>query len=238
MPQPKSRDGFHPALHRAQSESVAMSDDKETGAAYLASLKHPATAPAAAAAPARAPENLRPSATGAGIAGPSGGTNFAGTEKRRSPRYKCQGSARLQQAGTSVATWATFTDISMSGCYVEATSTYCAGATLGMKLEANGFRIEATGEVRVAYPQLGMGISFTRMSDEDREHLRGLLRTISPSSVILSSRRSSRESSEPPIEALPAIKDPAAILQAMWNFFEDRHLMGREEFLRILRKSV
>lgn len=214
-----------------------MSDDKEAGAAYLASLRHPTTTHAAGAAPARALEIAQPNETRTGVSGPSGGANHTGTEKRRSPRYKCQGSARLQEAGTSVATWATFTDISMSGCYVEATSNYRAGATLNLKLEANGFRIEASGEVRVAYPQLGMGISFTRMSAEDREHLRGLLRTISPASVILSSRPSPRAPAAPLTEALPAVTDPAAVLQAMWNFFEDRHLMGRDEFLRILRKS-
>jgi hypothetical protein len=214
-----------------------MSDDKEAGAAYLASLKHPATTDASGAAPARALEIARPTEMRTGTTGPTGATSHAGAEKRRSPRYKCQGSVRVQEAGTSVATWATFTDISMSGCYVEATSGYRAGATLNLKLEANGFRIEASGEVRVAYPQLGMGISFTRMSDADREHLRGLLRTISSPSVILSSRPSVRASAPLPVQALPAVTDPAAILQALWNFFEDRHLMGREEFLRILRNT-
>ena len=214
-----------------------MSNDKEAGAAYLASLKHPTTTHAAGAAPARAPEIARPAETRTGVTSPASGTSHAGAEQRKSPRYKCQGSARLQEAGTSVAIWATFTDISMSGCYVEATSSYHAGATLSLKLEANGFRIEASGEVRVAYPQLGMGISFIRMSDGDREHLRGLLRTISPSSVILTSRPSLRASPVPPTESLPAVTDPAAVLQALWKFFENRHLMGREEFLRILRKT-
>lgn len=235
---PQRKPGMvQPARRCAQSESVAMSDDKEAGAAYLASLKHPTTTHAAGAAPARALEIVQPAEMRTGVTGPAGGTNHAGAEKRRSPRYKCQGSVRVQEAGTSVATWATCTDISMSGCYVEATSSYRAGATLNLKLEANGFRIEASGEVRVAYPQLGMGISFTRMSEEDREQLRGLLRTISSPSVILGSRPSLRASGALPAEVLPAVTDPAAVLQALWNFFEDRHLMGREEFLRILRKS-
>ena len=57
---------------------------------------------------------------------------------------------------------------------MEATTAYRVGVTLGLKLEANGYRVEATGEVRVSYPSLGMGISFTKMSDEDRERLRDL----------------------------------------------------------------
>lgn len=54
--------------------------------------------------------------------------------------------------------WTTFTDISLHGCYVEATTAYRVGVKLGLKLEANGFRVEAIGEVRVSYPHLGMGI--------------------------------------------------------------------------------
>jgi hypothetical protein len=100
-------------------------------------------------------------------------------DKRKSPRYRCQGSAHIREIDTGVAIWTTFTDISLHGCYVEATTTYPLGVMLGLKLEANGYRIEATGEVRVAYPSLGMGISFTNISEEDRERLRSLVRSIS-----------------------------------------------------------
>ena len=36
----------------------------------------------------------------------------------------------------------------------------------------NDYRVEVTGEVRVSYPGLGMGISLTEVSDKDRERLR------------------------------------------------------------------
>jgi hypothetical protein len=35
----------------------------------------------------------------------------------------------------------------------------------------------------------------------------------------------------------PAATNAPAALQAMRKFFEDRHMMGRDEFLRILRQS-
>ena len=157
----------------------------------------------------------------------------------KSPRYKCAGSVRLHEIGSTVATWATFADISMHGCYVESASPLNMGAVLNLKLDANNFRVEATGEVRVIYPGLGMGISFIKISDEDRERLRALVRSISPPSVILSSRASPRSPSMPTPrpEVLPAVANPSAALQAILKFFEDRHVMGREEFLRILRIS-
>ena len=136
-----------------------------------------------------------------------------------------------------MAIWTTFTDISLHGCYVEATTTYRVGVKLGLKLEANGFRVEAIGEVRVSYPHLGMGIAFSQMSEEDRERLRELVRSISRPSVILGARVATPTPSTLQPEGSPQVANPAAALQAMVNFFEDRHMMGREEFLRILRKG-
>ena len=214
-----------------------MADEPDAGAAYLAALKQstgPPTGPQAsgAAAPASAPEAPRSAGTRTG-----GMISPASADKRKSPRYRCQGSAHIREIATGVAIWTTFTDISLHGCYVEATTTYPIGVMLAMKLEANGFRVEATGEVRVTYPSLGMGISFSKMSDEDRERLRELVRSISRPSVILGGRVAVRAPSAAPAETLAGVTNPATILKAMSNFFEDRHMMGREEFLRILRKS-
>jgi hypothetical protein len=209
-----------------------MADEPDAGAAYLAALKQSTGPQAGAAAAASAPQVPRSAATRAG-----GAISPGNADKRKSPRYRCQGSAHVREIETGVAIWTTFTDISLHGCYVEATTTYRIGVMLGLKLEANGFRVEATGEVRVAYPSLGMGISFTKMSDEDRERLRELVRSISRPSVILGGRVAMRAPPRVPADTLPSVSNPTATLQAMSTFFEDRHMMGREEFLRILRKS-
>lgn len=143
----------------------------------------------------------------------------------------------MQEIGSAVATWATLSDISLHGCYLETAAPLRVGAALALKLDANGFRVEATGEVRVIYSGLGMGISFTKVSDEDRNRLRELVRSISSASVIVSPRLTSRNppASTPLSEVLPA--NAAATLQAILTFFENRHVMGREEFLKILRKG-
>ena len=206
-----------------------MADEEDAGANYLAALKQSTRPQAGVAATARAPEVPRPPDTR--------NLPTGSVDKRKSPRYPCQGSAHIREIDTGVAIWTTFTDISLHGCYVEATTAYPIGVMLALKIEANGFRVEATGEVRVTYPSLGMGISFTKMSDEDRERLRELVRSISRPSVILSGRAGMRPPSTAQAETLPGVANPAATLQAMSNFFEDRQMMGREEFLRILRKS-
>ena len=213
-----------------------MAEGIDEGVSYLRALKQSSSLQeGTAAAPAResAAENL-PGSEGRYA---NATERFPGKEKRRSTRYKCEGSAGMREEGCDVHTWASFTDISLHGCYVEATTAYRVGVTLGLKLEANGYRVEATGDVRVSYPNLGMGISFTKMSEEDRERLRELVRSISRPSVILGGRVAARAPATAPTETLPGVANPTATLQAMSNFFEDRHMMGREEFLRILRKS-
>ncbi len=165
------------------------------------------------------------------------GDRFKGAEKRRSPRYKCEGSAEMCEAGHDVRTWATFSDISLHGCYVEAQATYPAGTILHMKLEANGVRLETKGNVRVNYPYLGMGIAFVEMSDENRSRLRALLATITRPTVIMGPGIASSLPAGGPLEAVPSIANPSAALQALTEFFENRQMLMREDFLRILRKS-
>jgi hypothetical protein len=196
----------------------AMTEDKSMGASYLTALKQtvPQTSGAAAA---RAP---------AGEA--------RGMEKRRSPRFRCQGSVHLRDLKTKVSTWATFTDISLHGCYVEAMSTFTAGSELALTLEVNGFRVTCYGTVQVVYPGLGMGLSFTTMSQENREHLRQLMQTLSRPSSILGAGSAAATIPQVPSENSSQTVDAAAALQAIKAFFEERQVLGREEFLRILRK--
>jgi hypothetical protein len=210
-----------------------MSDEHSAGAAYLAALKQ--TRPqATGAAAARAP--LPPDSQSA-TAVPRASANFGADDKRKSPRYGCQGSARLREIGSGVSTWATFTDISLHGCYVEAMSTFRVGTKIGLTMEVNGFRVESNGEVRVVYPNLGMGVGFTIMSGPNREQLCDLLRSLSRPSVLSGARSQADGALIPESAAAATIANPAGALQALTNYFNERHILSREEFFRILRKS-
>ena len=162
---------------------------------------------------------------------------FAGAERRRSPRFKCEGSVELREEGCDVRTWATFSDISLHGCYVEAQATYPAGTMLHMKLEANGFKVETKGAVRVNYPYLGMGIAFAGMSDENRACLRELLGSISQPAVIMGPGIASALPATGPLQAVPDVSNPQAAIGALFEFFESRQMLMREDFLKILRTS-
>src|SRR2546423_12062368 len=130
-----------------------MAQQNNEGTEYLLALKQLSQA-SAGSAPARTSDpvgqELNPDA--------GNSDEYQGTNKRRAPRYKCEGSVELREEGCDVRTWATFTDIGLHGCYVDGQATYPAGTILNMKLEASGIRVETRGNVRVNYPYLGMGI--------------------------------------------------------------------------------
>jgi hypothetical protein len=144
-----------------------MAQESNDGISYLMALKRSCSDAASAAAPARqsSPETQTGGTSNyqTALAQPS----YHGAEKRRSPRYKCEGSAEMRELTCDVHTWAAFTDISLHRCYVEAQATYPVGTVLQMKLAANGAKVEVTGNVRVSYPYLGMGIAFVNMTDEN-----------------------------------------------------------------------
>jgi len=213
-----------------------MAEEMNEGSAYLMALRQASGAPAAATA-RQGDATLGPQSPLASGSANQGLEQFQGAEKRRSVRYKCEGSAEVREDGCDVPTWAAFTDISLHGCYVEAQATYPPGTILHMKLEAKGVRVEAKGIVRVTYPYLGMGIAFSEMSEEDKCRLRQLVTSLSHSCVVMGPGITSSLQSGGTLEAVPLISDPAAAVQAIVGFFEHRHTLVRDEFLRILKKS-
>jgi len=215
-----------------------MAEETNEGAAYLIALKQSGSTPAsAAAAPARETSAAEFSNASATPAPSAGSQAFASKEKRRTPRYKLEGSAEMREEGGDLRTWATFSDISLHGCYVEATATADVGTILQIKLEANGFRIETRGHVRASYPSLGMGIAFTEMSEENRTRLREMLATISRPSVIVGPGLASSQPVSGPLKSVPLISDPGAAVRALVEYFENRQMLTQEEFLRVLRTS-
>ena len=212
-----------------------MAEETNGGVAYLKALKQsdvPAEASAAGAERAR-----QASAESLGVSGEDVNGSLPGREKRHSKRYKCEGSAELRPDNSDVRTWASFQDVSMHGCYVETQATYPVGTILGMKLEAGGVRVEARGEVRVNYPYLGMGIAFQEMSEENRAQLKTLLGTISRTTVVMGSRAASSLSGNDVTGAGVPIANAATALRALTDFFENRQMLMRDDFLKILRES-
>jgi hypothetical protein len=201
--------------------------EESEGVSYLAALKRNASTPAFARSVDTA---VRETSTPANV---EQTPQLAPPEKRRSARYKCNASAEIRKVGVDARTWATCTDISMNGCYLETAATYPADTLLQLQIEANNFRIHSRGKVRVTYPQVGMGIAFNNMAEEDRTLLKEMLRTLARPSVILGVPSSMVDPADP----LPAISSPEAAVSALMRFFEERQMLTRAEFVLLLRRS-
>jgi len=212
-----------------------MAEESNEGIAYLKELKQPDNpVEATAATPAR--ESIseeRPDSSGAEA---DSGRPFKVTEKRRSYRYKCEGSAELREEGCEEPTWATFRDVSLHGCYMEEQATYPVGCILHMKLEANGVQVECKGTVHVNYPYLGMGIAFQEMSEASVARLREMLSKISRRAVFRVQGTTSSLAGGT-LNVVAQIADPSSALRAVAQFFENRQTLMRDDFLSILRKS-
>jgi hypothetical protein len=202
-----------------------MSRDTDQGLAYLTALK-------GSSAGSAAPQLDETPAD------PRAGVSFTVSENRRSRRFKCEGSAEIRTEGGGIRTWATFTDISLHGCYVEVQATYPVGTLLHLKLDLEDIRVETQGIVRVSCPSLGMGIAFADITPHNTAELRRLLAGMTrPSLIMKPDTSSARPAVAGERPTATAVHDPAAAVRAMIQFFDGRQMMSREDFLRILKKS-
>lgn len=156
-------------------------------------------------------------------------------EKRRNPRYKCEGSAEFRSEGSTVRTWATVTDVSRSGCYVEMQATSPVDTKLDMVIEVTGIRVGVKGVVRVSYPFLGMGIAFTEIAEEDRSRFEELLGRLANGLTGPVYRAEAKFEETAPSE-VAGIADPRGALKAVAAFFHEHKTLTREQFSELVEK--
>jgi PilZ domain-containing protein len=201
-----------------------MSEENRGGIGYLLGLKQSSQADAASA-PGGNPEPDAPELHG---------EQHHGATKRQARRYKCEGSVEMRTEGCDVRTWATFTDISLHGCYIEAQATFPAGTVLNLKLEANGIQVETRGNVRVNYPYLGMGVAFVGMTGENVGRLRRILASASRGCVVERMDVATRVAGMEGASGTAVIAEAAAVIRELMKFFEDHETLGRKDFVQMM----
>ncbi len=191
----------------------------DDGASYLRRLKaqpgeEPSSTPAIAGPIAVALQNSLPE-----------------KDRRRSPRFKCAGSAEFTAEDSNVRMWGTLTDISLRGCYVEMSTTFPVDTKVELVLDALGIRFRARGTVRISYPFLGMGILMTEIEPDQKllleQLLSALAKTTNPSQPEATPHNSAND--------LFVGADPIAFLNELKRFFDSKALLSREEFFRIAK---
>jgi c-di-GMP-binding flagellar brake protein YcgR len=96
-------------------------------------------------------------------------------ERRRHTRCKVTVQLELQPHGMATSFRTSTSDISPGGCYVETMFTLEIGTTLTMQLWLDEVRLSTTGIVTTCHPQVGNGIQFTNIDDENVRQLEQFL---------------------------------------------------------------
>lgn len=151
-------------------------------------------------------------------------------DQRRYPRHKCEGSVEFRTEGSTIRTWATVTDLSRSGCYVEMQATSPVDTRVDMVIEVTGLRVHAKGVIRVSYPFLGMGIAFTDIPEVDRGQLDEILVRLASGIVPCTHVKNASELD------MTRVSDARGALNAVADFFRQHHTLTREQFSELVVK--
>lgn len=207
-----------PNLYAEQPGLTPDSRKTEEGANYLRRLK---TQPGE--------ETLSPD-PGPGAA--AAGQLYSGKERRRTPRFRCAGSAEFKAEGSDVRMWGTLTDVSLHGCYVEMSTTFPVGTKVDLVLDALGIRVCAKGTVRVSYPFLGMGLCLSDLEPGQQAQLEQLLNAVVGQSSVpdpaLTREVGGGDSLAP--------QETIALLAELKRFFDSKPILSREEYRHIVKR--
>lgn len=70
------------------------------------------------------------------------------------------------------------TELSAAGCYVTTSTPFPKSTRVILSISPAGTAVRATGIVRLAHPEFGMGVEFLEPTTEQQQHIRGLIETL------------------------------------------------------------
>jgi len=96
-------------------------------------------------------------------------------EQRRAPRYAFIASAREVDVATKTELPGRVSEISEHGCFIDTLNPFPEQTQITLTIEHNEQMFRAMGRVVYVMANMGMGVVFTEMKDEDAEILKGWL---------------------------------------------------------------
>jgi DNA-binding response OmpR family regulator len=126
------------------------------------------------------------------------------------------------------------TDLSLGGCYMELPVPFPLRARVILCMQAAGAQLRVEGVVRVAHAEVGMGVEFTRKTEEQRRQVETFLQTLMNSGAAVPELLVEPEGLEPmdaPVEVLEALEDP------LLELFRTKATLPTEEFQAELQKQ-
>ena len=129
------------------------------------------------------------------------------------------------------------TDLSSGGCYLEIASPFPMGTRVILTMRTAKLESRAEGLVRVMHPEIGMGVEFTRNTDQQREHLEKFIQVlrksggVEPELVVEPEGMNDTETVSPVPPTVDDVEDP------LLDLFRRNTDFTAESFLSELRKQ-
>jgi CheY-like chemotaxis protein len=129
------------------------------------------------------------------------------------------------------------TDLSLGGCYLEMASPFPSGTRVILTMRAAKLESRAGGLVRVMHPEIGMGVAFTRTTQQQRQELEKFIHAlrrnngVQPELVVEPEGMNDTELANSKTQALDGIEDP------LLELFQRNTELTAEDFQIELRKQ-
>lgn len=99
-------------------------------------------------------------------------TSAQAAEKRNGVRYTVSADAVVIEARSQTRLRGRAADLSLSGCYLDATNVFSPGSSVGLRLTCEGHSFACEARVAYSLPGMGMGLAFTKISPDQATELR------------------------------------------------------------------
>ena len=126
------------------------------------------------------------------------------SRRRKHPRYLCSGGVELRRQEGGPPVWANLSDVSLTGCYVESTSTLPDGTMVTFHLRTHDLDVKGRAVVRASHHAVGMGVAFLHLGKEDQTNLEFLIGILAGSQELRPEAQRDFVPADPPPQLFPA----------------------------------
>jgi hypothetical protein len=101
------------------------------------------------------------------------------SERRRAPRYPFIADAEVIEIASDTKLSAKTSDVSIGGCFLDMLNPSPEGTEIQVRISHAGTTFTALGRVVFIFPNMGMGVVFTRVEDNQLAALQKWLAELS-----------------------------------------------------------
>lgn len=129
--------------------------------------------------------------------------------RRKSTRYRCNGGIELRRNEHASPIFANLSDISLEGCYIEASSTLPSGSEVLFLMRVRDVQIRGRAIVKASNHAVGMGLEFLHLATEDQQKLEFLVGTLAGTEEMRPKEERRFVPEDPVRIARPLVRPPA-----------------------------